>query len=58
MDFIEEIQALAARAEEQLSGGRVHKSAVEEAEELSVTMVYPPPRWLIHQGISPTPSPG
>ena len=25
---------------------------------LSVTMVYPPPRWLIHQGISPTPSPG
>ena len=25
---------------------------------VSVTMVYPPPRWLIHQGISPTPSPG
>ena len=25
---------------------------------MSVTMVYPPPRWLIHQGISPTPSPG
>ena len=26
--------------------------------QVSVTMVYPPPRWLIHQGISPTPSPG
>ena len=28
------------------------------AYNVSVTMVYPPPRWLIHQGISPTPSPG
>ncbi len=25
-----------------------------ESEMVSVTMVYPPPRWLIHQGISPT----
>ena len=25
---------------------------------MSVTMVYPPPRWLIHQGIYPTLSPG
>ena len=30
----------------------------EGSLQLSVTMVYPPPRWLIHQGISPTPSPG
>ena len=29
-----------------------------QGPSLSVTMVYPPPRWLIHQGISPTPSPG
>ena len=25
-----------------------------EILKVSVTMVYPPPRWLIHQGISPT----
>ena len=29
-----------------------------EQRQVSVTKVYPPPRWLIHQGISPTPSPG
>ena len=31
---------------------------LEIALLLSVTMVYPPPRWLIHQGIYPTLSPG
>ena len=31
---------------------------IPQRRRLSVTMVYPPPRWLIHQGISPTPSPG
>ncbi len=36
-----------------------HENPLDDTSHLvSVTMVYPPPRWLIHQGISPTPSPG
>ena len=37
---------------------RIYYTEAQKTLMLSVTMVYPPPRWLIHQGISPTPSPG
>ena len=42
----------------QLVTSVVNPAVFEQPARVSVTMVYPPPRWLIHQGISPTPSPG
>ena len=41
-----------------IGGGFNSRASTSDVLLLSVTMVYPPPRWLIHQGISPTPSPG